>query len=205
MHKFSCWLLPLLIITTCYAGATLRVQAARPSELFFSEYVEGSSNNKALELFNGTGAPISLATQGYNIQIFFNGATTAGVTINLTGTVANDDVYVIANSSANAAVLAEADQTSGGSWFNGDDAIVLRKGTTILDVIGQVGFDRVLRGGAARFRQVITRYVAKQTTALATLTPATRSIPTPNGKVWLTIRLPVSALILLCVLVNPPS
>ncbi len=137
----SRWLLTLLIISTCYAGTTLRVQAARPTELYFSEYLEGSSNNKALELFNGTGAPINLAGNGYNIQIFFNGATTASLTLNLTGTVANDDVYVVAHSSANAAVLAEADQTIGVSWFNGDDAIVLRKGTTILDVIGQVGFD----------------------------------------------------------------
>lgn len=137
----SRWLLTFLIITTCYAGATLRVQAARPTELFFSEYLEGSSNNKALEIFNGTGAPINLAGNGYNIQVFFNGATTATLTLNLTGTVANDDVYVIAHSSANAAILAEADQTTGVSWFNGDDAIVLRKGTTIIDVIGQVGFD----------------------------------------------------------------
>ena len=132
------WLLTFLVITTCYAGATLRVQAARPTELFFSEYLEGSSNNKALEIFNGTGTPINLAGNGYNIQFFFNGATTAGLTIPLTGTVANDDVYVIAHSSANAA---EANQTNGSSWFNGDDAIVLRKGTTIIDVIGQVGFD----------------------------------------------------------------
>jgi predicted extracellular nuclease len=132
------WLLTFLIISTCYAGGTLRVQAARPTELFFSEYLEGSSNNKALEIFNGTGTPINLAGNGYNIQFFFNGATTAGLTIPLTGTVANDDVYVIAHSSANAA---EANQTNGSSWFNGDDAIVLRKGTTIIDVIGQVGFD----------------------------------------------------------------
>src|ERR1041384_4153054 len=107
MTKFSRWLLTFLIITTYYAGATLRVQAARPTELFFSEYVEGSSNNKALELFNGTGAPINLAANNYSIQFFFNGATTAGLTINLTGTVASDDVYVVAHSSANASVLAE--------------------------------------------------------------------------------------------------
>jgi len=37
--------------------------------------------------------------------------------------------------------LARADQTDGAGWFNGDDAVVLRKGTTILDVIGQLGFD----------------------------------------------------------------
>jgi len=130
-----------LVITTYCAGAAARVQAAPPTELFFSEYVEGSSNNKALELFNGTGAPIDLAAGAYNIQFFFNGATNAGLTINLTGTVRNDDVYVVAHSSANAAILAQADQTSGGGWFTGDDAIVLRKGTTNIDVIGQAGFD----------------------------------------------------------------
>ncbi len=31
-------------------------------------------------------------------------------------------------------------QTASG-WFNGDDAVVLRKGTTVIDVIGQIGFD----------------------------------------------------------------
>ena len=52
---------------------------AASNDLFFSEYVEGSSNNKALEIYNGTGAPIDLATAGYNVQMFFNGnsATTA--------------------------------------------------------------------------------------------------------------------------------
>ncbi|GAB4454291.1 MAG: hypothetical protein OHK0041_18560 [Anaerolineales bacterium] len=115
--------------------------AAAPSELFFSEYIEGTSNNKALEIYNGTGAAIDLAAGGYNIQMFFNGSASAGLTINLTGSVADGDVYVIAHSSANAAILAQADQTNGAGWFNGDDAVVLRKGTTVIDVIGQIGFD----------------------------------------------------------------
>jgi Tol biopolymer transport system component len=110
-------------------------------ELFFSEYVEGSSNNKALEIFNPTGSAVDLAAGGYNIQMFFNGNTSAGLTINLTGNVAAGDVYVIAQSSADPAILAQADQTNGAGWFNGDDAVVLRKGTTILDVIGQIGND----------------------------------------------------------------
>jgi hypothetical protein len=71
--------------------------------------------------------------------MFFNGNPAAGLTINLTGTVANQDAFVLAHSSASFA--AQADQTNGAGWFNGDDAIVLRKGTTVLDVIGQVGFD----------------------------------------------------------------
>ncbi len=116
------------------------VQAAA-SELFISEYIEGSSNNKAIEIYNGTGAAVNLATSSYNLQMYFNGSASAGLTINLTGTVAAGDVYVVAQSSANAAILAQADQTNGSGWFNGDDAVVLRKGTTIIDVIGQIGFD----------------------------------------------------------------
>ena len=114
---------------------------AAPTELFFSEYIEGSSNNKALEIYNGTGSAVDLAAGGYSVQMFFNGGSTAGLTVNLTGTVASGDVHVIAQSSANPAILAQADQTNGAGWFNGDDAVVLRKGTTALDVIGQIGFD----------------------------------------------------------------
>ena len=84
---------------------------------------------------------MDLGTDGYNVQMFFNGAATATLTINLTGTVASGDVYVVAQSSAAAAILAQADQTNGAGWFNGDDAVVLRKGTTVLDVIGQIGSD----------------------------------------------------------------
>ncbi|HET6666580.1 MAG TPA: ExeM/NucH family extracellular endonuclease [Intrasporangium sp.] len=114
---------------------------AAPTELFISEYIEGSSNNKALEFYNGTGAPVNLATGGYNVQMFFNGNPVSTLTINLTGTVATGDVYVLAQSSAAPAILAEADQTNGSGWFNGDDAVVLRKGTTVIDSLGQVGVD----------------------------------------------------------------
>ncbi len=116
--------------------------SAAPTELFFSEYIEGSSNNKALEIYNGTGVAVNLMADGYNVQMYFNGSATAGLTINLTGTaLANDDVYVLAHASAISTILAQADQTNGSGWFNGDDAVVLRKGTSIIDVIGQVGFD----------------------------------------------------------------
>ena len=131
-------LVAMLVVTLAH-GARL-VQAAA-TDLFFSEYIEGSSNNKALEIYNGTGAPVNLATGGYNVQMYFNGSVTAALTINLTGAVAPGDVYVVAQSAANATILAQADQTNGSGWFNGDDAVVLRKGTTVLDVIGQIGFD----------------------------------------------------------------
>lgn len=115
--------------------------AAATADLLLSEYVEGSSNNKALEFYNGTGAAIDLAAGAYNVQVFFNGAVTAGATVNLTGSVADGDVFVLASASASATILAVADQTTTASLYNGDDAIVLRKGTTVVDSFGQVGLD----------------------------------------------------------------
>lgn len=110
------------------------------SDLFFSEYVEGSSNNKAVEIYNGTGVSINLTTGGYAVQFYFNGASTTVTTISLQGTLAAGDVFVLADSGAVQAILDAADQ-SYGNFFNGDDAIVLKKGDAILDVIGQIGFD----------------------------------------------------------------
>ena len=115
--------------------------AAAPTELFFSEYVEGSGNNKALEIYNGTGAAVDLASGGYAVDIYFNGSTSASTKIPLEGSVAAKDVFVLADNDAATPVLDVADQTSTASFFNGDDAIVLRKGTTVLDVIGQIGTD----------------------------------------------------------------
>jgi predicted extracellular nuclease len=139
----SALLLAGLLPAAAPAGAL-----AAPTELFISEYVEGSSNNKAIEIFNGTGSAVNLATDPYALQMFFNGSATPGLTITLTGTVASGDVYVVAQATAAAAILAQADQTNGSGWFNGDDAVALVKGGTVIDAIGQVGFDPGTEWGA---------------------------------------------------------
>ena len=122
-------------------GQTLVAAPASPSGVFFSEYVEGSSFNKALEIFNGTGSAVDLAAENYRIEVYFNGSSLPGTTIALTGLIANNDVFVIGEDSADAAILAIADQLTDASLFNGDDAIALFKGTALVDVIGQIGFD----------------------------------------------------------------
>jgi len=96
--------------------------------LIISEYIEGSSFNKALEIYNGTGSAVNLGASNVTVQIFFNGSTSAGQTISLSGTLADGDVYVLAHPSADPAILAVADQTSGGVLFNGNDAITLNFG-----------------------------------------------------------------------------
>jgi uncharacterized protein len=134
--------LPVLVLAALVPLVfSLGSARATPTELFISEYIEGSSNNKAVEIYNGTGTAVNLAANGYAVQMCFNGNPSCTLTIGLTGTVAAGDVFVLAHSSANAEILAQADQTNDAGWFNGDDAVVLRKGDTILDVVGQIGFD----------------------------------------------------------------
>ena len=123
------------------AAGIVSGQTIVASDLFFSEYVEGSSNNKALEIFNGTGA--SIALNDYKVELYSNGAANPSTTLILSGTLADGDVFVIANSSASAAILAVADQTSGVANFNGDDALALRKISTdaYVDIFGRIGDD----------------------------------------------------------------
>jgi predicted extracellular nuclease len=117
-----------------------RAQSA-PTELFISEYIEGSGQNKALEIYNGTGAAVDLGALGYSVFFSFNGGTSTR-TIPLVGTVANGDVFVIAQATADQAILAQADQTdTSTSWFNGDDFVALRKSGATVDGIGQLGVD----------------------------------------------------------------
>ena len=109
--------------------------------LLISEYVEGSSNNKAIELYNNSGSAIDLAAGNYTLEFYFNGSTSPGTTISLTGTIDDGEVFVIADNDAAAEILAEADLTSTSSFFNGDDAIALRENGTIVDSLGQIGND----------------------------------------------------------------
>jgi len=109
------------------------------TNLFISEYIEGSSNNKAIEIYNGTGSPVDLSA--YRVELYSNGATTVGNSLELSGTLAHDDVYIIANGAADPAILAISDITSAVTYFNGDDALVLKRNDEIIDVFGQVGVD----------------------------------------------------------------
>jgi hypothetical protein len=115
---------------------------AAPTELFMSEYIEGSSFNKAIEIYNGTGAPIDLAAGGYSLEIYNNGATTPNATESLTGVIADGDVYVLSNAGAALpGITAQSDATSSVINFNGDDALVFKKGGVVIDSFGQVGTD----------------------------------------------------------------
>jgi Ca2+-binding RTX toxin-like protein len=129
------------LTAACAAGLALASAArAVPSDLFISEYVEGSGSNKAVELYNGTGAPIDL-TGVYDVQVYANGSATATATIALTGTVAASDTFVLVRSASDPPLLALGDQATTNFLWNGNDAVALRKAGVVIDVIGQVGVD----------------------------------------------------------------
>lgn len=108
--------------------------------VFFSEYVEGDSNNKALEIFNRSAAVVDLA--GWHVDTYFNGGTTPipASGIALEGSLPPLRTFVLADSRATSPVLNAADQVSSSPFFNGDDAIVLvDPDGNIADSIGRIG------------------------------------------------------------------
>lgn len=128
------------VIVGWLVALTLGLYATSPAraadDLIFSEYVEGSSNNKGLEIYNGTGNSVVL-DGSYSIEAYHNGSSSPTFTIALLGSIAPGAVHVIANPAA----TFPSDQQDGGITFNGDDALLLKHGTNVIDSIGQVGFD----------------------------------------------------------------
>ena len=132
------------VVLAVFALAAASPIAAQPTDLIISEYIEGSASNKAIEFFNGTAAAIDLGTGSYRLETYSNGSATVSSFVALTGTVAAGATYVIAPTDASQTLRDLADQVTGSGWFNGDDALVLRKGGsggTVLDSFGQVGTD----------------------------------------------------------------
>lgn len=116
----------------------LIVTSAPCGDLIISEYVEGSGNNKYLEIFNGTGSTVNLAN--YDIEIYNNGSATPTNTFSLSGTLLDGQTLVLQDNSATLYTGTVTTLPFGVS-FNGDDAIALVNNSTIIDVIGQIGFD----------------------------------------------------------------
>lgn len=128
-----------LLMLLCLLVGMTGTAAAQTSDLFISEYVEGSGYNKALEIFNGTGDPIDLGQ--YSIERYSNGTTDPMVIPLDAVSLVPGDVFVITHASADPALLGLADQSSAEINFNGDDAVVLTRDGLVIDSIGQVGFD----------------------------------------------------------------
>lgn len=150
--------LSLLLLMALYATAQT------PTDLFFSEYVEGTGNNKALEIYNPTNQTIDLTN--YYVVRFSNGSSTftEGGSTRLTGTLAPHKTFVLVNGQTTSTstspacspeLQAMANQLDGiypaPTYMNGNDAMALVKtpggvapnadmsNVTPVDLIGQIG------------------------------------------------------------------
>lgn len=129
--------------------------ASSTNEIFISEYVEGSSNNKALEIANFTGNSINLSAYTIARDVNSNGAY--GAALQLTGTLATGNVHVISRGNASAATVALADQISSGDAmsFNGDDPVGLFKNGVLIDIFGNFGGTNNFANATYRRKQTV--------------------------------------------------
>lgn len=146
------------LLLVAFSASSICLSAQDCSELFISEYVVGSGNNRALELYNPTTAPINLAQ--YSVGRFRDGSGTP-MLVGLSGIIASHGTHVIVVDKRDPQgtgfeapvadeLLAVADtfvnpvyvQSNSPFYFNGDDAVPLIKGaSTLLDIIGRIGED----------------------------------------------------------------
>lgn len=121
-------------------------------ELFISEYIEGTSSNKAIELYNPTSGTLDLSV--YSLEVYANGSSTpiAAATRTLSGMLPPGKTLVLYNPSAVAAlvsaisanaaiVIKEAAYPAQVTQYNGNDAVVLKKSGVVIDQVGVVGND----------------------------------------------------------------
>ena len=131
-----------LYLLAIISVVSLRVSAQACSDLFISEYIEGSSHNKVIEIYNPTSGTVDLSH--YRLQSYFNGNDTAQNPMTLTGTLSSKDVWIGCNSQADSSILDSADAISSIviNW-NGNDAIALINTATgdTLDIFGFIGED----------------------------------------------------------------
>ena len=117
------------------------------TDLLFSEYIEGSSNNKALEISNATGVAVNLSI--YSIKKQTNGAGAWSTGLPLSGTLSSGGKFTIVNSlmssSCYATSAANISTSATEMAFNGNDAVGLFKNGILIDIIG------TFNGGTANF------------------------------------------------------
>ena len=106
------------------------------TDLFISEYLEGSSNNKYLEIYNGTGASVNLSD--YQLRLYSNGGITPS-SQTLSGTLANGSTIVYKTNTST--IYSGAATVSSAVNYNGNDAIALYKisSASNVDIFGRIG------------------------------------------------------------------
>ncbi len=129
--------------TEKYEVILRNVPNERTADLIFSAYVEGSSYNKAISIYNGTGKAVDL--KYYSLRKQSNGVGELKLDYPLSGILADGACYVIVNNQANETLKNMADHTAKAVYeednvlnFNGNDVVALYHNGILIDVIGKL-------------------------------------------------------------------
>ena len=167
--------------TSSSALSVTTTSASTFTELYFSEYLEGSSNNKAVEISNRTS---SIALSTYSIKKQVNGSTTWTAVATLSGTLAANSTYVVAHSSYALTCSGTINLKTSSLDFNGNDTVGLFKNGTLIDIIGTSGssanfaLDVTLRRNVSKPR---TTYLASEWTSYSVDTCTNIGTVNPTG------------------------
>ncbi len=133
--------LPATRASTIKVTASSTGSTVSGPDLFFSEYIEGTSNNKALEIYNPLSTSVDLSA--YTVKIYANGSATSTGSLTLSGTLAAGGTIVIRHTSFTTTFTFPSSAISNSTVvnFNGDDAVTLEKSGSTIDGIGVVGTD----------------------------------------------------------------
>lgn len=149
------------IISSLLISSAFFASAQGCTDLFISEYIVGSNNNRALEIYNPTPNPINLAN--YKVGRFRDGASNP-MLLSLSNTLQPYETWVVTidkrdgnqtcpglECAVDIALQTVTDtfvnptyvQSNSPFYFNGDDAVILSDvaGTTIIDLVGKIGED----------------------------------------------------------------
>lgn len=110
---------------------------AQATDLYISEYVEGSANNKAVEIYNGTDQSVDLSQ--YTLALYSSGASEPTNSLQLSGQLSSGAVYVVGHPLAGEEVKKVSNIQSNVVNFSGDDTVALKKQNQVLDTFGVIG------------------------------------------------------------------
>jgi len=108
------------------------------TDLFFSEYVDGTTFSKGLEIYNPSGSTAADLSE-YSVKTYNNGSSVPNHEVDLSGTLGPGEVYTIVNPSAVPQLTQLADLLDDVTLFNGNDATTLERNGVVVDVLGEVG------------------------------------------------------------------
>lgn len=119
---------------------TTHLHAQMCDEVFISEYIEGYSYNKAIELYNPQSVNVNI--DGYKILIYNNGLNYAYYSVPLSGMINSHSTFVVCRNTADPEYTDKADLLVSNLKYNGDDAIALVDPSgNLIDLIGEIGED----------------------------------------------------------------